>query len=74
MLLTTFGFWSNSTMPDEHRTTTNRRNARAGLVAIRIGGQGRGQGTRVFWVPAELARRIERLCAKAQEGGEDDAR
>lgn len=36
------------------RSTESRRKARAGLVAIRI-------GPRVYWVPSELARRIERI-------------
>jgi hypothetical protein len=42
----------------EHRSTKSRRNAGAGLVAIRI-------GPRVYWVPSALARRIERLVSKA---------
>lgn len=41
----------------EHRSTKSRRNAGAGLVAIRI-------GARVYWVPTELARRIERLITE----------
>jgi hypothetical protein len=41
----------------EPRSTETRRKARAGLVAIRI-------GPRVYWVPTETARRIERIATQ----------
>jgi hypothetical protein len=44
---------------EAHRVTENRRKARAGLVAVRI-------GPRVYWVPLALARRIERLVSKRE--------
>jgi hypothetical protein len=47
-------------MPDEHRTTTNRRRGKDGLVAIRIAG-------RVYWVPTDLARKIEAMCLEQQK-------
>lgn len=43
----------------EPRSTETRRKARAGLVSVRI-------GPRVYWVPSDLARRIEKLVARAR--------
>ena len=48
----------------EPRSTTARRNARAGLVAIRI-------GPRVWWVPTAVARKIERLCDATLPSADD---
>lgn len=46
----------------EPRNTRAARLARAGLVAIRI-------GPRVYWVPSELARKIEAMCQKEATDG-----
>lgn len=50
----------------EHRSTQARRNASAGLVSVRV-------GPRVYWVPTEVGRKVEAICAeqnKAETEGE----
>jgi hypothetical protein len=49
----------------EPRSTETRRKARAGLVCIRV-------AARVYWVPTDVAAKIERLAAKAA-GERDEA-
>lgn len=53
----------------EPRSTIARRNARAGLVAVRI-------GPRVYWVASEVARAVEakvrQWIEEAEKGKKDE--
>lgn len=44
------------------RSTEARRKTRAGLVSVRIGATRIGGNPHAFWVPVEVAQKIERLC------------